>query len=64
MVEIFFGIITRPCLKQGTFTSVQDLEETSDRYIANYYETASPFRWTKPASHLLGKMKRKQTINP
>jgi transposase len=63
MVEIFFGIITRQCLKRGTFSSVKDLEDTMERYIENYNKDANPFTWTKSAEYLLGKMKRKQTIN-
>lgn len=63
MVEIFFGIITRQCLKRGTFSSITDLEETMKRYIDNYNQNAKPFTWTKSAEYLLGKMKRKQTIN-
>ncbi|MET3175628.1 UNVERIFIED_ORG: hypothetical protein ABIB52_003495 [Arthrobacter sp. UYCu721] len=63
MVEIFFGIITRQCLKRGAFSSVKELEETMERYIENYNQDAKPFTWTKSAEYLLGKMKRKQTIN-
>jgi hypothetical protein len=63
MVEIFFGIITRQCLKRGEFNSVEQLEETMERYIANYNQDAKPFTWTKSAEYLLGKMKGKQTIN-
>ena len=62
MVEIFFGIITRQCLKCGTFSSVKELEETMERYIENYNQDAKPFTWTKSVDYLLGKMKRKQTI--
>ncbi|MDJ0357955.1 hypothetical protein [Paenarthrobacter sp. PH39-S1] len=63
MVEIFFGIITRLCLKRGTFASIKDLEENMERYIENYNKDAQPFVWTKPPEHLLGKMKLKRTIS-
>ncbi|WP_081737655.1 IS630 family transposase [Arthrobacter sp. H41] len=63
MVEIFFGLVTRQAIRRGSFHSVQDLEETIERYIDNYNEHATPFRWIKTADHLLGKIKRKQTIN-
>ena len=63
MVEIFFGIITRQCLKRGTFSSVPELQDAMERYIEHYNQDARPFRWTKSADHLLGKMKRKQIIN-
>ena len=63
MVEIFFGIITRQCLKRGTFSSVPELQDAMERYIEHYNQDARPFRWTKSADHLLGKMKHKQIIN-
>jgi hypothetical protein len=63
MVEIFFGLVTRQAIRRGTFHSVKDLEDTIDTYIANYNQNAQPFRWVKTADHLLGKIKRKQTIN-
>ncbi|GAA4360893.1 IS630 family transposase [Paeniglutamicibacter cryotolerans] len=63
MVEIFFGVITRQCLKRGTFSSVRDFQEALERYIEHYNKDAKPFVWTTSADHLLGKMKRKQIIN-
>ncbi|WAH96206.1 hypothetical protein [Arthrobacter sp. MMS18-M83] len=63
IVGIFFGDITRQCLKRGAFSSVKELEETMERYIENYNQDAKPFTWTKSSDHLLGKMKRKQAIN-
>ncbi len=63
MVEIFFGIITRLGLKRGSFASVKDVEESMERYIESYNKDAKPFTCTKSAEYLLGKMKRKQTIN-
>ncbi|MEW1979961.1 IS630 family transposase [Citricoccus sp. NPDC079358] len=63
MVEIFFGIITRQCLKRSNFSSIPELEASLRRYIANYNKNAKPFIWTKGADYLLGKMKRKETIN-
>ena len=49
MVEIFFGIITRQCLKRGAFSSVRRAEKTMERYIENYNLDAKPFTWTKSA---------------
>ncbi len=43
MVEIFFGIITRQCLKRGTFPSMKELEESMKRYTENYNKDAKPF---------------------
>lgn len=63
MVEIFFGLITRQSIRRGSFASVSDLEDTIRTYIDNYNESAHPFRWVKTADYLLGKIKRKRTIN-
>ncbi len=63
MVEIFFGLVPRQAIRRGSFHSVEDLEGTIETYIANYNESAKPFRWIKTADYLLGKIKRKQTIN-
>ncbi|MET4145451.1 IS630 family transposase [Arthrobacter sp. UYCo732] len=63
MVEIFFGLVTRQAIRRGSFHSVQDLGQTIETYIANYNDRAKPFRWIKTADYLLGKIKRKQTIN-
>lgn len=63
MVEIFFGIITRQCLKRSNFTSIPELEGALSRYIERYNEEATPFTWTKTADYLLGKMTRKAKAN-
>ncbi len=63
MVEIFFGIITRQAIRRGTYTDVADLEAAIRAYIDNYNERAKPFKWTKTADQLLGKIKRKSINN-
>lgn len=63
MVEIFFGIITKQAIRRGSFHSVDDLEATIRTYIDSYNTRATPFIWTKTAEHLIGKIKRKQSIN-
>ena len=63
MVEIFFGIITKQAIRRGSFHSVDELEATISAYIASYNTRAKPFIWTKTAEHLIGTIKRKQTIN-
>ncbi|TCN53398.1 integrase-like protein [Rhodococcus sp. SMB37] len=63
MVEIFFGIITRQAIRRGTFASVTDLESTITDYIDSYNDRAKPFAWTKTASHLIDKIKRKSINN-
>lgn len=63
MVEIFFGIITRQCLKRSNYASIPELEAAVSRYIERYNEDAKPFAWTKTADYLLGKMARKAKVN-
>jgi hypothetical protein len=65
MVEIFCGLITRQAIRRASFASVSDLENTIRTYIDSYNESAHPFRVaSKPSNtHLLGKIKRKRTIN-
>ena len=45
-VEIFFSILARRLLKNGTFTSETDLAEQMLAFIETYNQTAQPFKWT------------------
>jgi transposase len=45
-IEIFFSILARRLLKNGTFTSEQDLAEQMLAFIETYNQTAQPFTWT------------------
>jgi transposase len=46
-VELFFSILQRECLRQGSFRSVQDLLKAVRDFIAYWNgERARPFRWT------------------
>ncbi len=45
-VEIFFSILCRRLLKNGAFTSEQDLAEQMLAFIETYNQTAKPFKWT------------------
>jgi hypothetical protein len=63
MVEIFFGIITRQAIRRGTLTDVANLETAIPNHIHAYNDRAKPFRWTKPADELLGKIKRRSINN-
>ncbi|MGP5397819.1 IS630 family transposase, partial [Arthrobacter rhombi] len=63
MVEIFCGIITRQCLERSNFASNPELGAAVRRYSENYNRDAKPFKWSKGADYLLGKMKRTTIIN-
>jgi len=45
-VEIFFSILWRRLLKNGIFTSEQDLAEQMLAFVETYNQTAKPFKWT------------------
>jgi transposase len=45
-VELFFSILARRLLKRGEFGSVEDLVAKVMAFIADYNQTARPFRWT------------------
>jgi len=46
-VEIWFSILEGKSLHGASFTSVNQLREHIDAFIAAYNETAKPFHWTK-----------------
>ena len=45
-VEIFFSILHKRLLKNGAFTSEEDLAEQMLAFIETYNQTAKPFKWT------------------
>lgn len=46
-VEIWFSILARSTLDGASFTSVRDLRQAIDAFIAAYNPTATPFQWQK-----------------
>lgn len=46
-VEIWFGIMTRRTLRDGSFNSKEDLRQAIERYIENYSKDPKPFVWRK-----------------
>jgi len=50
-VEIWFSILGGKSLKDASFTSVAELREHIDAFIAEYNENAKPFVWTKAKVH-------------
>ncbi len=57
-VERFFRDITTERLRRGVFTSVAELIETIDEYIAQHNTHPKPFIWTKSARDILQKVIR------
>jgi transposase len=46
-VEIWFGILSRKLLKNGSFGSTDDLRKGIEEFVAAYHEKAKPFVWRK-----------------
>jgi len=46
-VEIWFGILTRKALKNGSFSSVENLKKAIEEFVEVYHEHAKPFVWRK-----------------
>src|SRR3954466_10403376 len=58
LVERFFGLLTEKALKRGSHTSIPQLREAILGYVDAHNENGTPFRWTKTADEILGKMRR------
>ena len=52
-VELFFSILQRKVIRNGNFTSRQDLIDKLLAFITNYDQTAKPFKWTYAADPLV-----------
>ena len=58
MVERFFRDITTERLRRGVFTSVPELENAINEYVAHHNTNPKPFIWTKSARDILQKVIR------
>jgi len=50
-IETWFSILQGQSLNGASFTSVEELKEHIDAFIAAYNDTATPFAWTKKRVH-------------
>ncbi len=58
-VEGWFAQLERRALYRGVFTSVAELKSELENFInVHNTESAKPFKWTKPASHILAAVGR------
>jgi len=46
-VEVWFSILTIQALRNGSFTSPEQVREAIDRFVSVYNPRAHPFQWTK-----------------
>ena len=57
-VERWFGIITQQAIRRGSFSSVKQLVNKIEQFVANYNANTSPFVWTATAESILNKVER------
>lgn len=57
-VEIWFSILQRRVLRQGSYTTPKQVREAIDRFLAAYNEAAAPFEWTAARVAPVGLTKR------
>ena len=57
-VERFFGLITDKAIRRGSFSSVKDLVNKIDHFVASYNTNCKPFTWTASADSILEKLHR------
>jgi len=50
-VEVWFSILSRQALRNGSFTSPEQVREAIDRFVEVYNPQAHPFQWTKKVVH-------------
>ena len=50
-VEIWFSILQKKSLSKASFTSVKQLREHMDHFVAAYNRNPKPFAWTKAKVH-------------
>ena len=58
LVERWFAEITRKRIRRGCFSSVAELIEAIDVFIAHNNTDPKPFLWTKRVEEILGKVGR------
>ena len=58
LVERFFAEITTKRIRRGSYTSVDDLEDTIYDYLAQHNAKPKPFTWTKTAEDILVRERR------
>jgi len=60
MVEVFFGIITRPAIRRGSFDSVGQLATAIRAFFEGWNDRCHPFTWTKTADEIMPHATRKR----
>ncbi len=58
-VETWFGILTEQVVRRGSDESVRELVARLERFVREWSEGATPFKWVKTADEILAKVVRK-----
>ncbi len=62
LVERFFGEITRDCIRDGSFTSVAELEKAMASYISAHNERPTRFVWKAKGEEILRNINRAREV--
>lgn len=57
-VERFFALITDKAIRRGSFTSVKQLVQRIDHFVAAHNANCQPFKWTATADSILERLHR------
>lgn len=57
-VERFFGLITDKAVRRGSLSSVRQLIQRIDQFVAHYNQGCTPFIWTATADSILAKLQQ------
>jgi putative transposase len=55
-VECFLAMISDNAIRRGLFTSVKQLVQRIDLFVASHNKTCQPFKWTATADSILEKL--------
>jgi len=58
LIEGWFSVLTRKALRDATFNSVAQLENTIDLWASHWNDDPQPFLWTKTVDDIITKVKR------
>jgi transposase len=58
LVERWFRELTDKRIRRGSFTSVPDLIDAIEDYIAHHNDDPKPYKWTKTAEEIIEKVRR------
>ncbi len=58
LVERFFGELTQDVIRDGSFTSVRQLVEDIETYLAERNLDPKPYRWKAKGEEILRKIQR------